>query len=127
MEQETDKFADESGTVFSAQVVRAAFREAATFFVETVARIPADAWEKPGLGDWSIRALVGHTSRSFLTVESYLDAGAAEIVLTSSAATMCGRSRPVLTTQPSPSADARRAPLSALIPSLPCKPSMHVC
>ena len=31
-----------------------------------------DRWERPGLGEWDIRALVGHTSRSLLTVEIYL-------------------------------------------------------
>ena len=29
-----------------------------------------DSW-RPGLGDWDIRAVVGHTSRSLLTVETY--------------------------------------------------------
>jgi len=26
-----------------------------------VARIPDNAWDRPGLGDWSVRALVGRT------------------------------------------------------------------
>jgi hypothetical protein len=76
----------ETTVLFAAPVVRAAFREAAAWWVETVARIPADAWERPGLGEWSVRALVGHTSRSLLTVEAYLDAGATEFALTSPAA-----------------------------------------
>lgn len=29
---------------------------------------------RPGLGDWDIRALLGHTCRAFLTVENYLAA-----------------------------------------------------
>ena len=29
-------------------------------------------WAEPGLGEWDVRALVGHTSRSLLTVEAYL-------------------------------------------------------
>jgi uncharacterized protein (TIGR03083 family) len=56
--------------------VRDAFMEAAAYFVATVARVPADGWDRPGLGEWSVRALVGHTSRAFFTVETYLAAGA---------------------------------------------------
>src|SRR2546423_15565057 len=73
----------ETSTLFPPQVVRTAFREAAAFWVATVARVPADAWDRPGLGDWSLRALVGHTSRSLLTVATYLDAPATELPLTS--------------------------------------------
>ena len=35
-------------------------------------RDPAGAWAGPGLGEWDLRALVGHTSRSLITVETYL-------------------------------------------------------
>ena len=28
-------------------------------------------WDKPGMGDWDMRSLVGHTSRSLLTVEGH--------------------------------------------------------
>jgi uncharacterized protein (TIGR03083 family) len=49
----------------------AAFEDAAAGFVATAARV-GDRWEQPGLGEWDVRALVGHTSRSFLTVEAYL-------------------------------------------------------
>ena len=59
--------------------VRDAFAEAAAYFVATVARVPADGWDRPGLGEWSVRALVGHTSRALLTVETYLAAGAARV------------------------------------------------
>ena len=59
--------------------VRDAFAEAAAYFVATVARVPADGWGRPGLGEWSVRALVGHTSRALLTVETYLDAGAERV------------------------------------------------
>jgi uncharacterized protein (TIGR03083 family) len=59
--------------------VRDAFAEAADYFVATVARVPADGWNRPGLGEWSVRALVGHTSRALLTVETYLAAGAARV------------------------------------------------
>lgn len=50
---------------------RAAFEAAAQAFVELVGRV-GDRWEQPGLGEWDIRSLIGHTSRSLLTVETYL-------------------------------------------------------
>jgi uncharacterized protein (TIGR03083 family) len=55
----------------------AAFRTAAATFVELVERIPAGAWDGPGLAVWDLRALVGHTSRSLVTVLEYLDRPAA--------------------------------------------------
>ncbi|MGA5463313.1 maleylpyruvate isomerase family mycothiol-dependent enzyme [Mycobacterium sp. NPDC050041] len=48
------------------------FYSAAESFAELVAKIPAGAWEGPGLGEWDLRALVGHTSRSLTTVSTYL-------------------------------------------------------
>lgn len=48
------------------------YRAAATSFATLVREIPAGAWGQPGLGDWDVRALVGHTSRSLTTVLSYL-------------------------------------------------------
>jgi uncharacterized protein (TIGR03083 family) len=51
---------------------RDTFAEAAQAFVELVRAIPADAWDGPGLGEWDLRSLVGHTSRSLITVETYL-------------------------------------------------------
>ena len=50
---------------------RRAFGDAAEWFVETASRV-GDRWDEPGLGEWDVRALVGHTSRSLLTVEAYL-------------------------------------------------------
>lgn len=50
----------------------AAYASAARSFAELVHRIPADAWDGPGLGDWDLRSLVGHTSRSLVTVSTYL-------------------------------------------------------
>jgi hypothetical protein len=38
-----------------------------------------DRWDQPGLGDWDVRALVGHTSRALLTVETYLARPAAAV------------------------------------------------
>ncbi len=48
------------------------FVSAATAFADLVALIPATSWDGPGLGDWDLRSLVGHTSRSLITVSSYL-------------------------------------------------------
>ncbi|UFS58904.1 maleylpyruvate isomerase family mycothiol-dependent enzyme [Subtercola endophyticus] len=50
----------------------AIFHQAATAFVELVGRIRDDQWGDPGLGSWDVRALVGHTTRAILTVETYL-------------------------------------------------------
>ena len=52
------------------------FRSAATAFADLVHAIPESAWDGPGLGDWDLRALVGHASRSLITVSTYLRAPA---------------------------------------------------
>lgn len=44
---------------------------AAARWFEQVASEVVD-WDGPGLGEWSVRDLVGHTSRALLTVETYL-------------------------------------------------------
>lgn len=49
------------------------YRSAAAGFAQLIRRIPADRWEGPGLGEWDLRALVGHTARSLVTVLTYLD------------------------------------------------------
>ena len=66
-------------------LVRASFKGAALYFADAVSRVPADTWERPGLGVWSVRALVGHTSRALITVESYLNAGAEQVTIASAA------------------------------------------
>ena len=48
------------------------FAEAATAYAALVAAIAPHQWTEPGLGEWDLRALVGHTSRSLVTVETYL-------------------------------------------------------
>lgn len=50
---------------------RAAFAEAAHWFVATTTGA-GDRWHERGLGEWTVRDLVGHTSRALLTVEAYL-------------------------------------------------------
>jgi hypothetical protein len=54
-----------------------AFESAARSFAGLVRRIPDDAWDGPGLGVWDLRALVGHASRSLITVSTYLQTTAA--------------------------------------------------
>jgi uncharacterized protein (TIGR03083 family) len=48
------------------------FASAAGVFATLVRAIPESAWDGPGLGDWDLRALVGHASRSLITVSTYL-------------------------------------------------------
>jgi uncharacterized protein (TIGR03083 family) len=50
----------------------ATFALAAHGFAVSVHDIPADRWDGPGLGEWDLRSLVGHASRSLITVSSYL-------------------------------------------------------
>src|SRR5207249_10881660 len=52
--------------------IQDAYAEAARTFVSLVRAIPAGSWDGPGLGEWDLRSLVGHTSRSLITVETYL-------------------------------------------------------
>ncbi len=63
----------------------AAFAAAADGFVATCAQV-GDRWEQPGLGDWDLRALVGHTSRALLTVEEYAARPADDVAADSPAA-----------------------------------------
>ena len=61
-----------------------AFQDATAWFVRTAAS--ADGrWDSPGLGEWDVRALVGHTSRSLLTVEAYLARPATAVEVESAA------------------------------------------
>jgi len=59
-------------------MIREAYEAAAVFFVDTAEQIGPDQWEQPGLGVWTVRDLVGHTSRALLTVEMYLAEPAAQ-------------------------------------------------
>ncbi|ASN39982.1 hypothetical protein CGQ24_13800 [Arthrobacter sp. 7749] len=63
---------------------RRAFTDAALWF-ERISGLAREQWEKPGLGEWDIRALVGHTSRALLTVETYLEQPATTTEVTSAA------------------------------------------
>jgi uncharacterized protein (TIGR03083 family) len=50
----------------------ATFVSAARAFSALVDRLPADGWDRPGLGVWDVRALTGHASRSLITVSTYI-------------------------------------------------------
>jgi uncharacterized protein (TIGR03083 family) len=69
---------------FSWDESRRAFSDAAEWFVRTAAEV-GERWSRPGLGEWDVRSLVGHTSRSLLTVEMYLARPAAAVDVASAA------------------------------------------
>lgn len=52
---------------------RTCFVGAATGFVELVRQV-GEGWERPALGSWDVRGLVGHASRSFTALTTYLPA-----------------------------------------------------
>lgn len=52
------------------------FLSAAGAFAALVHALPDPAWDGPGLGDWDLRSLVGHASRSLITVSTYLQSTA---------------------------------------------------
>jgi hypothetical protein len=62
----------------------ATYLEAAGSFVDLVGTLPSPL-AGPGLGDWDLRSLVGHTARSLVTVSEYLRRPAAELELESAA------------------------------------------
>ena len=58
-------------TADRAQVVTI-FVSAGDAMAAVVARIGPQQWDGPGLGEWTVRDLVGHASRAFTTVVEYL-------------------------------------------------------
>jgi uncharacterized protein (TIGR03083 family) len=52
--------------------VRGCFAAAASAFATVVSGIGGDDWDRPGLGEWTVRDLVGHASRALTTIETYL-------------------------------------------------------
>lgn len=64
--------------VFSWAASQQAFTDAAQWFVCT-SHLVGDRWDAPGLGEWNIRDLCGHTSRALLTVETYLARPATDV------------------------------------------------
>jgi uncharacterized protein (TIGR03083 family) len=54
--------------------IRAAYRQAAEELVATVAGMSPDDWDRPALGEWTVRDVAGHAGRALSTVEDYLGA-----------------------------------------------------
>ena len=89
-------------------------------FVEIVGEITDDQLDAVGLGAWDVRSLLGHTTRAFLTIETYLGHGAAvgqapdEVVLATSAdyfrAALQGLADPAQVTQRGRDAGAALGP-----------------
>ena len=52
-------------------MIKEAFTQAARYFAESVARVGPTQWDNPALGIWTVRDLVGHTSRSITRVEEF--------------------------------------------------------
>ena len=67
----------------------ATYLEAAASFADLVASLPPPL-SGPGLGDWDLRALVGHTARSLVTVSEYLRRPAASVDLETAADYVAG-------------------------------------
>jgi Mycothiol maleylpyruvate isomerase N-terminal domain len=63
--------------------VRGVYLAAATAFCELVRQVPRADWERPGLGVWTVRELVGHTSTAISGVILALDEPAETESLTS--------------------------------------------
>ena len=62
---------------------RTAFAEATRWYQDVLEQV-GDRWSEPGLGEWDVRALAGHTSRALLTVETYLGQPADSVDVASS-------------------------------------------
>ena len=64
---------------------RETYLAAASAFADLVDRVPVTAYDGAGLGDWDLRALVGHTARALVTVRTYLDQPADDATVESAA------------------------------------------
>ncbi|WP_436700683.1 maleylpyruvate isomerase family mycothiol-dependent enzyme [Nocardioides sp. BYT-33-1] len=69
------------------------FLQAADMFADLCRQVPDGAWTRPGLGEWDVRALAGHTLRAVTTVAAYLDQPAAETAACPSAGEYFARVR----------------------------------
>lgn len=67
-------------------IIVSSFAAAARAVRDTISQVPGDAWDGPGLGEWTVRDLVGHTSRSLVTVIDYLARPVVEEVVPSASA-----------------------------------------
>lgn len=48
------------------------FIRSAESFLALLGQIRSEQWELPGVGNWNVRSLAGHTARAIVTVENYL-------------------------------------------------------
>ena len=71
-----DASASSRPVAFDSAALRTEYAAAGAALVALAATVPVDGWDRPGLGEWTVRDLVGHTSRSFVTVTEYLRTGA---------------------------------------------------
>jgi uncharacterized protein (TIGR03083 family) len=62
-------------------MIREAYASAARLFTDLVRQVRGDQWMQFGLDMWTVRDLVGHTTRSFITVETYLRSPARDVKL----------------------------------------------
>jgi hypothetical protein len=99
---------------FSWDASQAAFADAAGWFVRTAA-LAGDRWDQPALGEWDVRALVGHTSRSLVTVETYL----ADRVPAAEIASPADYFRAIRAAAASPAAPARGRAAGTALGSVP--------
>ncbi|MEP7161434.1 MAG: maleylpyruvate isomerase N-terminal domain-containing protein [Dermatophilaceae bacterium] len=60
---------------FDPALVRRDYRDAGQGLLDVAELVPHRDWDRPALGQWSVRDLVGHAGRAFATVSSYLDSG----------------------------------------------------
>ena len=65
---------------------KSAYRQAVAFFMDVAARVRPDQWDAPALGEWSVRDLVGHASRSITRVEEFGSRRASAVDVPSAAA-----------------------------------------
>jgi hypothetical protein len=64
---------------------KVAFRQAATFFADTVDKIGPSQWDESALGVWNVRDLVGHTSNSIGRIAEFGQTRADKADITSAA------------------------------------------
>ena len=75
-----------TATMTVMSIVVSNFSAAARAVAGAIAQVPEHLWDGPGLGEWTLRDLVGHTSRSLVTVIDYLARPVAEEVVASAPA-----------------------------------------
>lgn len=84
---------------------RRTYRAAVVSFADLVSRVPADRWEEPALGDWTLRELIGHTVSSALRQVPEVLARPADVVTAGSPQEYWANTRSA--TQPGGDDDAR--------------------